>query len=212
VVHLQALPLSLRILAKREMFQIPLPGPAMRTIGMIEVDREFPDHGHIDRATARSLAAGHSLLAYPERTTSADGTIGALKDGAFIIAVASQVPVLPVAIDGTCRIWPPGRSAIHRGQVRIVAGRPLQTSGLTHHDIPSLREHALTSSAQPTVTWSRRCQPRKCHDKRTRNRRQRLRAGRDPAGSPGRGGAGQALPCRARAGRRSGRRGGAAER
>jgi 1-acyl-sn-glycerol-3-phosphate acyltransferase len=142
MVHLRALPLSLRILAKREMFQIPLLGPAMRTIGMIEVDRDFPDFGQIDQAAARSLAAGHSLLAYPEGTTSPDGTIGAFKDGAFIIAVANQVPVLPVAIDGTCRIWPPGRSAIHRGQVRMVVGRPLQTSGLTHHDIPSLREQA----------------------------------------------------------------------
>ena len=40
MVHLQALPLSLRVLAKREMFQILLLGPAMRTAGMIEVDRD----------------------------------------------------------------------------------------------------------------------------------------------------------------------------
>ena len=35
---------------------------------------------------------------------------------------ASQVPVVPVAIEGTRRIWPPGRAAIHGGQVRVVAG------------------------------------------------------------------------------------------
>ena len=93
-----------------------LPGPtrsAMRAIGMIEVDRDSPDFRRIDRAAARSLAAGHSLLVYPEGTTSPDGAIGEFKDGAFIIAVTSQVPVLPVAIDGTGRIWPPGRTAIH---------------------------------------------------------------------------------------------------
>ena len=116
MVHLRALPLSLRILAKREMFQIPLLGPAMRTIRMIEVDRESPDFGQIDRATARSLVAGHSLLAYPEGTTSPDGTIGVFKDGAFIIAVANQVPAVPVAIHGTCRILPPGRTAIHQAK------------------------------------------------------------------------------------------------
>ena len=103
MVHLQALPLSLRVLAKREMFQILLLGPAMRTAGMIEVDRDSPDFRRIDQAAARSLAAGHSLLVYPEGTTSPDGTIGDFKDGAFIIAVTSQVPIVPVTIHGTCR-------------------------------------------------------------------------------------------------------------
>jgi hypothetical protein len=40
------------------------------------------------------------------------------------------------------RIWPPGRRAIHSGQVCIVVGRPLQTSRLSHHDIARLREQA----------------------------------------------------------------------
>ncbi len=142
MAHLRALPLSLRILAKRELFRIWLLGGAMHAIGMIEVDRDSPDFGQIDQAAARSLAAGHSLLVYPEGTYSPDGTIGEFKDGAFIIAVTSQVPVLPVAIDGTRRIWPPGKTVIHGGQVRIVIGSPLPTSGLTHHDIPRLREQA----------------------------------------------------------------------
>jgi 1-acyl-sn-glycerol-3-phosphate acyltransferase len=142
MAHLQALPLSLRILAMRELFQIRLLGPAMRTIGMIEVDRDSPDFRQIDDAAARSLAAGHSLLVYPEGTASPDGTIGEFKDGAFIVAVINQVPVLPVAIHGTGRIWPPGRRAIHGGQVRIAVGRPLPTSHLTHHDIAGLRDQA----------------------------------------------------------------------
>ena len=142
IVHLATLPLSLRVLAKREMFRIWLLGPAMRTIGMIEVDRDSPDFRRIDQAAARDLAAGHSLLAYPEGTTSPDGTIGEFKDGAFVIAVASQVPVLPVAIHGTCRIWPPGRAVVHGGQVRVVIGSPLPTSGLAQHDVASVRDQA----------------------------------------------------------------------
>jgi len=75
-------------------------------------------------------------------TTSPDGTIREFKDGAFIIAIASQVPVVPVVIHGTCRIWPPGRSAIRGGPVRVVAGSPLQTRGLTQHDVARLRDQA----------------------------------------------------------------------
>jgi 1-acyl-sn-glycerol-3-phosphate acyltransferase len=73
VMHLRTLPLSLRILVKRELFRIWLLGRAMHAIGMIEVDRDSPDFGQIDQAGARSLAAGHSLLVYPEGTTSPDG-------------------------------------------------------------------------------------------------------------------------------------------
>jgi 1-acyl-sn-glycerol-3-phosphate acyltransferase len=140
MVHLRVLPPGMRVLAKREMFQIWLLGPAMRAIGMIEVDRGSPDFGQIDQAAARSLAAGRSLLVFPEGTTSPDGTIGQFKEGAFIIAVTSQAPVLPVTIDGTRRIWPPGRTAIRGGQVRVVIANPLPTCGLTHHDVPGLRD------------------------------------------------------------------------
>jgi 1-acyl-sn-glycerol-3-phosphate acyltransferase len=142
LVHLHALPVSLRVLAMRELFRIPLFGPAMRAIGMIEVDRESPDFGEIDAEAARALAAGHRLLAYPEGRISPDGSIGEFKDGAFVIAVAAQVPVVPIAVNGTGRIWPPGRRAIHAGPVRMVAGSPLPISGLTHRDVDRLRDQA----------------------------------------------------------------------
>ncbi len=142
IVQLRVLPVSLRVLAMRELFGIPLFGSAMRMIGMIEVDRKSPDFGEIDTEAARDLAAGHCLLAYPEGRISPDGTIAEFKDGAFIIAVTGQVPVVPVAIQGTRRIWPPGRRAIQAGQVCVVAGDPLPTSGLTHRDVAGLRDRA----------------------------------------------------------------------
>jgi len=142
VVQLRVLPVSLRVLAMRELFRIPLFGPAMRTIGMIEVDRDSPEFREIDTDAARALAAGHWLLAYPEGKISPDGTIGKFKDGAFVIAVANQVPIVPTAIHGSRLIWPPGHRTIRGGHVRIVAGRPLPTSGLTQRDVASIREHA----------------------------------------------------------------------
>lgn len=142
IVQLRVLPVSLRVLAMRELFRIPLFGPALRAIGMIEVDRESPDFGEIDTEAARNLSAGHCLLAYPEGRISPDGTIRGFKDGAFIIAVTAQVPVVPVAIHGTCRIWPPRRRTIHSGPVRVVAGSLLPTTGLTRGDVDRLRDRA----------------------------------------------------------------------
>jgi 1-acyl-sn-glycerol-3-phosphate acyltransferase len=142
IVYLRALPLSLRALATRELFRIKVLGRLMRMIGMIEVDRDSPDFGQIDDAAARSLASGHSLLVYPEGRISPDGTVGEFKDGAFVIAAANQAQVLPVAIHGTRRMWPPGRPAIRSGHVRIAVGRPLTISQPTHQDIAAVREQA----------------------------------------------------------------------
>ena len=86
---------------------------------------------------ARALASVYWLLAYPEGSISPDGAIGEFKDGAFVIAVTGQVPV---AIHGTGRIWPSGWRAIGAGQVRVVAGHPLLTSGLTRRDVDRLRD------------------------------------------------------------------------
>jgi 1-acyl-sn-glycerol-3-phosphate acyltransferase len=155
IAHLRALPPSLRVLARHDLFRIWLFGPALRMIGMIEVDRASPDFRRIDQAATRDLAAGHSLLAYPEGTTSPEGVIGEFKDGAFIIAIASQVPIVPAVIHGTGRIWPPGRAAIHAGQVRVVVTDPLQTTGLTQHDVVRLREQArdaISSAYRDLVT------------------------------------------------------------
>jgi 1-acyl-sn-glycerol-3-phosphate acyltransferase len=137
---LQALPLPLRILAKAEMFRIRVLGAAMRAAGMVEVDRRSPDFRQIDDDAARTLSAGQSLLVYPEGTTSADATIGDFKDGAFILAIANQVPVLPVALEGTARIWPPGGLAVHRGQVRVSICRPVPVTGLASPDARQLRD------------------------------------------------------------------------
>jgi 1-acyl-sn-glycerol-3-phosphate acyltransferase len=142
------------------MFQITVLGRVMRAVGMIEVDRESPDYGQIDDAAARSLAAGHSLLVYPEGRISPDGTVCAFKDGAFIVAAANRVPVVPVAIHGTRRIWPPERHAIRSGHVRVTVAAPLRTSHMTHEDIAGLRDQARDAirSAHRDLT---RTMPRK---------------------------------------------------
>ncbi len=50
MAQLRALPLSLRVLAMHELFQIPLLGRAIRTAGIIDVDRDSPNFRQIDQA------------------------------------------------------------------------------------------------------------------------------------------------------------------
>jgi 1-acyl-sn-glycerol-3-phosphate acyltransferase len=155
VTLVRALPLSLRILAMTELFQIAVLGRALRTIGMIEVDRDSPSLRVIVKSVAELLAAGHSVLIFPEGKISVDGSVREFKDGAFLMAVMNQVPILPVAICGTNKIWPGTGRAIRSGTVHIVVGSPIATEGLTRRDVPALRDQAHEFIASAHDSWLR---------------------------------------------------------
>jgi len=95
-------------------------------------------HGNLTQAVFAIMAVPGSRTACWPSTPAASRP----STGDRVIAVTHQVPVVPVAIQGTGGIWPPGRRAIRPGQARPVAGRPLQTTGLTHHDVDRLRDQA----------------------------------------------------------------------
>ena len=87
-----------------------------------------------------TLVAGLPVMLFPEGTRSRDGELRPFKDGAFRLAIETQVPVLPIAIEGTrdCRpkgSWWFGRA---RAKARILA--PVPTHGLGAGDVASLRE------------------------------------------------------------------------
>jgi 1-acyl-sn-glycerol-3-phosphate acyltransferase len=153
VSQVEALPLSLRILAMRELFQIALLGRALRTIGMVEVDRDSPSLRVIVKSVAELLAAGHSVLVFPEGKLSVDGSVHEFKDGAFLMAVMNQVPVLPVAICGTNRVWPAAGRAVRGGTVQVFVGSPIATAGLTRREVPALRAQAREFIAGAHGDW-----------------------------------------------------------
>lgn len=78
--------------------------------------------------TASSLLDdGWSLLLFPEGTRSADGWMGAFRQGAARLCVSRQVPAVPVAVRGTYAAMPRGRSWPRPGRfpVSVRFGPPL---------------------------------------------------------------------------------------
>jgi 1-acyl-sn-glycerol-3-phosphate acyltransferase len=128
---------TIRMLAKKELFRIPLWGRGLRAAEFVEVDRA--NHARavasIEQA-ARLIADGVSIYLAPEGTRSRDGRIGELKKGGFHLALATGAPIVPVAISGTIRILPRGGKVMRSGQrVRVEIGEPIDVQG---RDIPSL--------------------------------------------------------------------------
>jgi 1-acyl-sn-glycerol-3-phosphate acyltransferase len=83
------------------------------------------------RAGAVALRANKVLNVYPEGRRSFDGQLGVFKKGAAILATELNVPIVPVALDGTHRIWPRGSSRIRFAKVKITFGEPIQARSVT---------------------------------------------------------------------------------
>lgn len=130
---------AIRILTKRELFDVPLLGAALRALGMVEVNRLLPDRAAITAAAADTLAQGIPLLVFPEGTTSRDGKLLPFKPGAFQIAIRHGVPILPVLVTDTRDVWPAKTLKIRSGQVRVVITPPIDTVGLGQPDVTRLR-------------------------------------------------------------------------
>ena len=74
----------------------------------------------------RLLAAGWSVLIFPEGTRSRSGEMGPFKPGIGLIATRTGRPVVPVRIVGLHDILAPGRRLPRRGQAEVRFGSPLR--------------------------------------------------------------------------------------
>ena len=65
-----------------------------------------------------TLAAGNSIMMFPEGTRSPDGRLRAFKHGAFTLAQGSGCPILPILVEGTADALPK-RGFVLRGRHAI---------------------------------------------------------------------------------------------
>lgn len=110
------LPGYISVLAKQELFRIPLLGLVFKVGGLIPVDRSNRESAiaSIDKAVT-ALKGGRPFLIFPEGTRSPDGHLLTFKKGPFFMAQQSGMPIIPVTISGT-------KERMRKGSLRIVPG------------------------------------------------------------------------------------------
>lgn len=109
------------------------------------------------RATAlarQSLQQGRPLILFPE------GTIGPkpgeelqpFMDGAFQLAIATGVPIIPVSLPLTHKFMPSVAGLrVRHAKLRAVYHKPIETKGLTEADIPALKARVMAEIADDFV-------------------------------------------------------------
>ena len=126
-------------------FRIPVYGRYMRKAGYINID-ELDTEAFLQKADSL-LHRGISIIIFPEGTRSATGALGRFYSGAFKLAVSNNVPVVPVCIDGTGRVFPKGSRTGRIAPVQITSLTPVHPSdfaafGATAH--MHLQRHVKT--------------------------------------------------------------------
>jgi 1-acyl-sn-glycerol-3-phosphate acyltransferase len=118
-----------RFMAKQEVFANRIAGPLMRGMHHIPVDRAAGQASYRQAVTA--LRAGEVVGVFPEATISRSFTVKPIKTGAVRMAVEAGVPVIPVAIWGSQRLWTKGhpKNLTQRHvPILIRAGEPFHPS------------------------------------------------------------------------------------
>ncbi len=129
-ITFQSVPGSIRMVAKKELFSIPLWGAAMRATDFIAIDRKNTKQAMRDLEQARErMERGIMVWIAPEGTRSRNGRLGPLKKGGFILALDTNAIILPIGIRGAKEILPADTLSISLGcEVEVHYGTPVRAS------------------------------------------------------------------------------------
>ena len=96
-----------RFMAKKSVFDHRISGPLMRGMHHIPVDRDAGLASY--RQALLALKDGQVVGVFPEATISRSFTVKEIKSGAIRMAASAGVPLIPMAVWGTQRLWTKGR-------------------------------------------------------------------------------------------------------
>lgn len=136
------IPGEFKPLAKKELLKIPVFGWIARgaTIIVDRSDRESKQKS-LERLK-QILHEGISILLFAEGTQNRTKEIlQPFKDGAFRLAIDTQMPVLPIVVIGAGKLMPPGTINLRPGLVKIFVAPELSTEGLT--DVAQLKKQTF---------------------------------------------------------------------
>jgi 1-acyl-sn-glycerol-3-phosphate acyltransferase len=140
---LAAVPQPIRFMAKVSLFKIPIFGWALARSGFIPIDRKNRRTAvkSFDQAGER-IRRGNTIMVFPEEGRTSERTMRQFQRGAFLLAIKSGLPILPIAIDGTYDVMCVGAKHVTPGKVTVKAGTPIPTEGASVREKEKLADEA----------------------------------------------------------------------
>jgi 1-acyl-sn-glycerol-3-phosphate acyltransferase len=144
-----AIPRTFSWIAKEELFRIPIFGSAMERAGYIPLDRSDGRKALKSmRLAAERIAAGTSVVIFPEGTRTLDGSLLPFKRGAFLLAARAGVPIVPFTINGSMERNPRNRIELYPGTISVSFASPIPTEGVPERELMEQVRRAVAAGLE----------------------------------------------------------------
>jgi putative phosphoserine phosphatase/1-acylglycerol-3-phosphate O-acyltransferase len=118
--------------AKQELRRHLVFGPAMALAGAVFIDRsDRPKAIEALKPAADVVRGGLSIGVAPEGTRSTGAVLGPFKKGAFRLALAARVPIVPIVIHDSYQVMPRGSLLTRPAVVHVDVLEPVPTDDWT---------------------------------------------------------------------------------
>jgi 1-acyl-sn-glycerol-3-phosphate acyltransferase len=127
-------------IAKVEILKVPMLSKWMQFMECTFLDRKNMRqsvkamHDAVD-----TVKKGYSLVIFPEGTRSRGGPVAEFKAGSFKLALNAGVPIVPVTIDGTWRLYEE-KGTMAKGHVKVIIHPAIPTANLSREESLALPE------------------------------------------------------------------------
>jgi 1-acyl-sn-glycerol-3-phosphate acyltransferase len=130
IIFLSALPVFDVVNCLRSWpFKLAWYAPFMRFAQYVDVER-LPWE-QIVPEIERIVGQGRSILLFPQGHRSRDGRLGRFYSGAFKLAVGRRRPIVPICLQGTDRMLPPGRRWMAPADIRLECLGPVDATAFS---------------------------------------------------------------------------------
>lgn len=127
-------------ISKAEILKVPILSDWMKLMQCVFLKRDSPKQSIEAMAKGvETVKKGYSLVIFPEGHRSKGGPVQKFKSGSFKLAFRSEVPIVPVTIDGTWHLFEEKRKP-NPANIKITYHPPIQTKGLTKEEQQKLPE------------------------------------------------------------------------
>lgn len=130
-------------IAKKELEKIKAISGWMKEIHCVFMDRSnVRESIKAINEGVENLKNGHSMVIFPEGTRSKGPSLGEFKKGSMKLAIKAEVPIVPIAIDGTYKAREGNKgNKITSADVKITIAKPINVKELTKEEKSNLSEN-----------------------------------------------------------------------
>ena len=148
---LPMIPRRTSVLAKKEIWRIPILGKALDLAEIVPVERSNRDSAINSIRRASEVMKHHiHMTIFPEGTRSPDGRLMPFKKGPFHLAAETGFSIVPVTILGTYEMMPKSSSIVRSGTATLVFHAPIDPKqyALREELVQAVRD-AINSALPP---------------------------------------------------------------